>query len=160
MLHVTCISIKLENRHCIIMSSIHYGIKWIPSYQCSLHHGIYNFKVFSCWCTRLILGGFGVCFCLFVCLFVLLFRATPSAYRGSQARGRIGATSCRPTPQPQQLRIRAASVTYTTAHGSTSSLTHWARPRIEPATLWFLVGFVSAAQQWELQTNFVCMRGT
>ena len=39
---------------------------------------------------------------------------------------------------------------YTTAHGNTRSLTHWARPGIKPATSWFLVGFISAAPQWEL----------
>ena len=33
--------------------------------------------------------------------------------------------SCEPTPQPQQGRIKAASATYTTAHGNTRSLTHW-----------------------------------
>ena len=42
------------------------------------------------------------------------------------------------------------SATYTTAHGKADSLTHWARPRIEPATSWFLVGFISAVPQWEL----------
>ena len=31
---------------------------------------------------------------------------------------------CRPTPQSQQLGIRAAPVSYTTAHGSPGSLTH------------------------------------
>ena len=40
--------------------------------------------------------------------------------------------------------------TYTTAHGNTRSLTHWARPGIEPTTSWFLVGFVYDALQWEL----------
>ena len=59
--------------------------------------------------------------------------------------------SCWPTPQPQQCRIQNTSVTYTTAHGNAGSLTHWARPGIEPATSWFLVGFVSAVQWWELQ---------
>ena len=34
-------------------------------------------------------------------------------------------------PQPQQHRIRAASVTYTTAYGNIGSLTHWARPGIK-----------------------------
>ena len=42
------------------------------------------------------------------------------------------------------------SATYTTAHGNAGSLTHWARPGIEPATSWFLVRFVSAVPQWEL----------
>ena len=35
------------------------------------------------------------------------------------------------------------SVTYTTAHGNTRSLTHWARTGIEPATSWILVSFVN-----------------
>ena len=35
------------------------------------------------------------------------------------------------------------SVTYTTARGNARSLTHWARPGIEPATSWFLVGFIN-----------------
>ena len=56
-----------------------------------------------------------------------------------------------PTPQPQQRRIQVESVTYTTSHGDTGSLTRWARPRIEPTTWWFLVGFVSAAPWQELQ---------
>ena len=46
-------------------------------------------------------------------------------------------------PQPQQCWIRAASATYTTTHGSAGSLTHWARPGIEPASPWMLVGFAN-----------------
>ena len=46
-------------------------------------------------------------------------------------------------PQPQQRGIRAASVTYTTAHSKAGSLIHWARPRIKPATSWFLVRFIN-----------------
>ena len=48
-----------------------------------------------------------------------------------------------PTPEPQQGRIRAASAIYTTAHGNARSFTHWARPRIEPATSWIPVRFVN-----------------
>ena len=51
--------------------------------------------------------------------------------------------SCQTTPQPQQHQIWAASVTYTTAYGNARSLTHWARPGIEPASSWFLVRFVN-----------------
>ena len=52
-------------------------------------------------------------------------------------------------PQPRQ--IRAASATYTTVHGNAGSLlTHWVVPGIEPTTLWFPVGFVSAAPRREL----------
>ena len=47
-------------------------------------------------------------------IFSLLFRAAPAAYRSSQAWGAVS-YSCRPTPQPKQLRIRAASAAYTTA---------------------------------------------
>ena len=38
---------------------------------------------------------------------------------------RLGFKSELPIPQPLQLRIRTASVTYTTAHGNAQSLTHW-----------------------------------
>ena len=54
-------------------------------------------------------------------------------------------------PEPQQRQIRAASVTYTTAHGNARSITHRERPGIEPATSWFLVRFVSSVPQWQLQ---------
>ena len=46
-------------------------------------------------------------------------------------------------PQPQQRRIWATSVTYTTAHGNTGSTTHWARPGIEPTSSSTLVRFTS-----------------
>ena len=46
-------------------------------------------------------------------------------------------------PQPQQCQIWAEFGTYTTAQGNARSLTHWARPGIEPETPWFLVGFVN-----------------
>ena len=73
----------------------------------------------------------------FFCLFAFS-RATPMAYGDSQARGPIGAVA-----EPQQRGIQATSATYTTAHGNARSLTHWARPGIEPTTSWFLVRFVS-----------------
>ena len=52
--------------------------------------------------------------------------------------------------QPQPCQIWAASMTYSIAHGNTKSLTHWARPGIEPASSWILVSFVSAEPRWEL----------
>ena len=55
-------------------------------------------------------------------------------------------------------RIGAESVTHTTGHGNTRSLTHRARPGIEPTTSWMLVRFVSAALQWKLwQPVFSCL---
>ena len=77
---------------------------------------------------------------------ILLFRATPAAHGGSQARGRIRATAASlHHSHSQQHRIRAASATHTTAHGNAGSLTHGARPGIEPTTSWVLVGRVSTA---------------
>ena len=86
-------------------------------------------------------------FCLFC--FVLLFRAIPMAYGSSQARGVIGAvvtglchshSNARSEPHlwpsPQLSNAR--------------SLTHWPRPRIKPATSWFLVRYISAVPWWEL----------
>ena len=50
-------------------------------------------------------------------------------------------------------RIRAASATYPTGHGSARSFTHGARPGIEPGISWFLVGFISNAPRRELQVS-------
>ena len=33
--------------------------------------------------------------------------------------------------------------TYTTAHSNAGSLTHWARPGIEPVSSWILIGFIN-----------------
>ena len=57
--------------------------------------------------------------------------------------------SCWPTPQLQQLEILAASVTNMTANGNAGSLTHWARPGIEPVSSWILVEFITTEPQWE-----------
>ena len=85
----------------------------------------------------------------FLSFFFAISWAAPAAYGDSQARGLIGAVAAGlrqnhsnsgsepglgPTPQ---------LTADTTAHGKVGSLTHWARPGIEPATSWFLVGFVN-----------------
>ena len=64
-------------------------------------------------------------------------------------RGSNRSCSLWPTPQPLQCRIRAMSVTYTTAHGNTGFLT-WVRPGIEPACPLLPVGFVTTELQQEL----------
>ena len=57
--------------------------------------------------------------------FIFAFsRAAPMAYGGSQARGLIGAAAAKPTPEPQQHGIQAATATYTTAHSNAGFLTH------------------------------------
>ena len=60
--------------------------------------------------------------------------------------------SYQPMPQPQQHRIQARSVTYTTAHANARSLTHGARPGIEPVSTWRLV-WLTTEPQWELLTH-------
>ena len=75
--------------------------------------------------------------------FFWLFRATPSAYGCSQARGSNQSCRHQPTPEPQQPGIQAASVTYTTTHGNARSLTHSLRPGIQPESSWMQVGFVN-----------------
>ena len=73
----------------------------------------------------------------------MLFQDAPTAYGSYQARGLIEATATAAgLPRPQQLGIWATSVTYTTAHSNTESLTHWARPGIEPASSWLLARFI------------------
>ena len=50
---------------------------------------------------------------------------------------RLGVTSelqLQPSPQPQQHGIQAVSVTYSAVCGNAGSLTHRARPGIEPAS--------------------------
>ena len=70
---------------------------------------------------------------------------------------RLGVQSelcCRPTLQPNQCQIWAGSATYTTAHGNTGSIIHWARPGTEPATSWLLARLVSIAPRRELLNSF------
>ena len=78
----------------------------------------------------------------FCCLFAISWAAL-MAYGGSQARGPSGAVATGLGHSHSNAGIKAESATHTTAHGNTGSLTHWARPGIEPATSWFLVGFVN-----------------
>ena len=98
-------------------------------------------------------------FFLFFIFIFLLFRATPVAYGGSQARGPIRATTANiwPTPQPQQHQIWTASANQaaSVAHGNARSLAHWARPGIEPATSWFLAGFIFTAPRKEIPEAFL-----
>ena len=110
-------------------------------FQTSIKAAIYHgFCCGGCFVWVLLLFCVFWCFCLFV-LFFVFSRAALAAYIGSQARGRIGAVPaglCH-----SHSNIRSESAIYTTAHGNTGLLTHWAGPGIKPATLWFLVGFVN-----------------
>ena len=59
------------------------------------------------------------CFCLFA-----FSRAVSATYGVSQARGLIRAVAAGLCQSHSNTRSRAASVTYTTAHGNTGSSTH------------------------------------
>ena len=88
--------------------------------------------------------GVGICssvssaFFLFLFFFFLLFRAAYVAYGSSKARGPIWATGLSHSHR-QQGRIPAASAEYTTAHGNSGYLTHWARL----ISSWTLVRFTT-----------------
>ena len=62
-----------------------------------------------------------------------------------------------PQPQLQQRQIWARSMTYTTAHTNTKTLTHWARPEIKPATSRILVRFISTELQQKLWNLFLTL---
>ena len=85
--------------------------------------------------------------------FFFLFRATPAAYGGSQARGPIRAVAA--GLYHSHSNVGSESATYTTAQGNAGSLTHWVRPGIKPETSWFLVRFVSSVPQKELLLHFL-----
>ena len=77
-------------------------------------------------------------FSYFVIFFIFLsfwhFLGRSSSIWRFPGQGSNRSCSRPPTPQPQQLGIRAASATYTTAHGNAGSFTHRARAGMEPAT--------------------------
>ena len=107
-----------------------------------------------------------VCFCF---LFISIWCSPPflvflELHLRHMKVPRLGVNwSCSPWPtsQPQQHRIRTASVTYTMAHGSTRSSTLWARQGIEHMSSWMLVRFLSAEPRQELlmpifESGFCC----
>ena len=85
--------------------------------------------------------------------YFLLFRATALAYGNSREGVKLELQLPAYTTATAMLDL-SLSVTYTTAHGNTGSLTHWTRPGIKPTTSWFLVIFISAAPQQELQLQY------
>ena len=57
-------------------------------------------------------------------------------------------------PIPQQRGIQASSATYTKAHNTTRSPTHWVRLGIKPTTSEIQVRSISTVPQWELIMQF------
>ena len=80
--------------------------------------------------------------------FFCLFRGEPRHM--DVPKGLIRAVAAGLRHSLSNAGIRAASVTYTTAHGSARSLIHWVGPGIKPVSLWLLVRFISNEPQWEL----------
>ena len=98
-----------------------------------------------------------LCFCfvdrffvfLFVVVVLLLFRASPMAHGSSQARGWIQAIAAGIHYSHSNTRSKLW-LTHTTAHSNAGSVTHWARPGIEPTTSWFLVRLFPQCQDRNL----------
>ena len=91
------------------------------------------------------LRSLGACVCLLQAVFFfsffsfLSFRAAPTAYGVSQARG----------------LIRAVAAGLHHSSGNAGPLTHWSRPGIEPMSSWMLVGSLTSEPRRELQHFFL-----
>ena len=71
--------------------------------------------------------------CFFV-VAVFVFLGPLSRHMKVSKLGSNWSCNCWPVPQPQQHQFRDASATYTIARGNTRSITHQARPGIEPSS--------------------------
>ena len=71
------------------------------------------------------------------------FRATPAAYGSSWVRGQIGAAAASLCHSHSNARSEPHLQTLTQLVATPDPLTHWARPGIEPASSWILVGFLT-----------------
>ena len=58
-------------------------------------------------------------------------------------------------PRPGvESELQLLAYTTATAHSNAKSLTHWAKPGIEPTSSWILVSFITAEPQQELPKNW------
>ena len=134
--NISCTHFKcLENFWCQGQIFIVYRRrKWIIFIMCIDHRGVLN-----------------ICFSLVLCL-LIRHRAKQTAFLF---------VFCFLGPHLWRMEVpRLGNLIEATAaslqHSHARSLTHWARSGIEPATSWFLVGFVSATPRWELPDSFNC----
>ena len=106
-------------------------------------------------CTFSITAGlqWGFLWVFLVFCFFCLFRAAPTTYWSSQARGWIWAAAAR----LHHSHSNTGSEPHLWQCQIPNPLSHWARLGIKPASSWVLVGFVTAEAQWELLTsnNFI-----
>ena len=74
----------------------------------------------------------------------LQVRTRAAAASLHHSHSKAGSEPClRPTPQPQQLGIQAAPVTYVAVCGNAGSLSYWLESGMEPASSWTLVRFLT-----------------
>ena len=82
--------------------------------------------------------------------FSFCLRAAPAAYRGSQARGRIGAIATGLHHSHSNARSEPCLQLTPQLTAKPYPLTHWVRPEIKPVSSWVLVRFLSTEPRWEL----------
>ena len=70
--------------------------------------------------------------------FLIFYFLQPHLLHMEVARGQIRAAAANLHHSHQPHQIQAASATYAAACGNSGSLTHWARPGIDPASSWTL----------------------
>ena len=94
---------------------------------------------------------FAICYesSFFFCFF--FFRATPTTYGSSQARGQIWAVAAGYATTTTMQDPSPTYATYTIAQGNAGSLTDWVRPEIKPISSWMLVRFATTERQVEFQ---------
>ena len=102
------------------------------------------------WVWKVLSFVFWIFFFFFFFFFFFVFLGLHLLHMEVPSWGSNQSCSFWPQPQPQHRQIQAASVTYTTAHGNTVSLTHWGTPGIEPTSSGIRVRFVIPEQQRDL----------
>jgi len=91
---------------------------------------------------------------LFVCLLASFLGPHSQHMEVSRLGVKQGATAASLCHSHSNIRSEPrCNLHYTTGHGNAGSLTHWARPGMKSTASSFLVGFVSAVPQQELQKH-------
>ena len=81
-------------------------------------------------------------------LFSFLFKVAPVVYGSSQARGWIGAAAAVLSHSHSNAKSEPHLWPMLNLQ-QCQTLTHWARPGMEPASSWVLVRFIYIDPQWE-----------
>ena len=88
----------------------------------------------------------------FFFFFFCLFRATPMTYGRSQAKGGIRDVAAALHHSHSNV-VSELHLQYITVRGNAGSLIQRARPGIERASSWILLGFITAEPPWELLSS-------